>query len=893
MEEGPRFNTHEEELKYLHERIAQMERNLRARGEEPHVEQVIRHEIEGYGGVVKHDRSDLVLDIAPDNNDAVISEFLGLLQERGIIKALAAIESLGDAHLMDDVHRFLVQYIKEGYIPEGLTERMPLHRQLRYTLLQVLFPKAEQDEGKPEPVNHNSVGQFLTSLSSLYALTKKEGITIGIELASPLGIESVVSYVAVPDEHVELVSQQLRAAFKGVKLVVTPNDYNAFVEGGTISLSYAQMVSAPILPLQTAGEDATDALRSMYIALSEVGNERGAAIQFIIRPGDDSFAAYGHRVVQEIQKGASRAEALKTPRTHVGTFVRDFGRAFAEAARGRKDEEGKKDEKLGVDNELLTLVNEKLSSPAYQTVVRVLASSTVQSDSDALLSRLQGPFAQFARGSGNAITFTRDDRAGKDFSYRAFESKRALNLAVHELAMMVPLGSRLDIDLPELTQAKSIEVPAPLDLPKEGIWLGDNIFRDQARHIFLTPEDRLRHVYTIGQTGTGKSTFLKHLILQDMQAGNGVCFIDPHGSDVVDLLSLVPPERYGDVIYFDPAYRDRTFGLNLLEYDESYPEQKTFVVNELLNIFRKLYGSVPESMGPAFEQYFRNATLLVMEDPASGNTLLDIARVLSDGAFRSLKLSRSKNGVVNRFWNDIASKAGGDAALENIVPYITNKFDDFTANDMMRPIIAQERSSLRFREIMDSKKILLVNLAKGRLGERNAHLLGLVLVGKIFMAALSRVDATSPLPPFHLYIDEFHNLTTDSISQILSEARKYGLAMTLAHQFMAQIPDDIHDAVFGNVGSLIAFRVGADDAEALDPIFGGVFGSDDLINIENYNAHIRLLSRGVPQPPFTLRTPPLPSGNQAQVDDLRTLSYLTYAKDRAAVEERIRQRMGI
>ena len=887
MEEAPRFSSHQEELSYLHERVAQMEQQLRARGEDPAVENLIQHEVEGYQGIVG--AGDAVsLEMAPDNNDEVMSEFTALMQEGGITKALAAVESLGDAHLVDDVHRFLVQYIKGGYVPQGLKEGTRLHRELRYTLLQILFPKAEKDEREPVQTTHTQVGQFMQGLASLFEASRRRGVNIIVELASPLGLETVVSYVAVPDEHVELVSQQIRAAFEGVRLVVTPNDYNVFVEGGVTAMSRATLKSAPILPLQVAREDTLDALRSMYISLSEVGPERGAALQFVIRPGDKTFTHYGNRVIQEVNKGVNRVEALKTPRTYAGMFAKDVVHSLFT----RKDPEEEKEQQPSTDSEFLNLINEKLSSPVYEVVVRALASSGSANDANTLLSQLQGSFTHFARGNGNQLIFV-PAPSERDFSYRTFNAGEAINLSVNELAVMVPLGSRLDTDLPELEKSRATEVPAPLDLPTEGLWIGNNVFRGQARQVFLSEEDRLRHLYAIGQTGTGKSTFLKHLVTQDIMAGNGVCFIDPHGSDVLDILSHIPPERYGDVIYFDPAYRDRVFGLNLLEYDQQYPEQKTFVVNELLNIFRKLYGQTPEAMGPAFEQYFRNATLLVMEDPASGSTLLDISRVLSDEAFRKLKLSRSKNGVVNQFWNKIAGQAGGDAALENIVPYITNKFDDFTANDMMRPIIAQERSSLRFREIMDSKKILLVNLAKGRLGERNANLLGLVLVGKLFMAALSRVDATSSLPPFYLYIDEFQNITTDSIAQILSEARKYGLGMTLAHQFMAQIPEDIHDAVFGNVGSMAAFRVGAEDAEAFNPVFGEIFTANDLMNIENYHAHVRLLARGVPQPPFTLQTPALGEGNEAQIDDLRTLSYLTYAKDRERVEESVRRKMGV
>jgi hypothetical protein len=291
------------------------------------------------------------------------------------------------------------------------------------------------------------------------------------------------------------------------------------------------------------------------------------------------------------------------------------------------------------------------------------------------------------------------------------------------------------------------------------------------------------------------------MIIQDIHDGAGVCLIDPHGTDIEDVLAAVPADREKDIIYFDPSKQDRVVALNMLEYDYSKPEQKTFVVNELFSIFQKLYGGNPESMGPMFEQYFRNATLLVMEDPESGNTLMDISRVMADAAYRRLKLSKAQNPVVKQFWTEIATKAGGEASLENIVPYIVSKFDVFTANDYMRPIIGQQHSAFNFREVMDTRKILLVNLSKGRIGEINANLIGMIMVGKILMAALSRVDDSSKgYPPFYLHMDEFQNISTNSISAILSEARKYKLGLTMAHQFIAQLEENIKDAVFGNVG---------------------------------------------------------------------------------------------
>jgi type IV secretory pathway TraG/TraD family ATPase VirD4 len=428
-------------------------------------------------------------------------------------------------------------------------------------------------------------------------------------------------------------------------------------------------------------------------------------------------------------------------------------------------------------------------------------------------------------------------------------------------------------------------------MPTEGTLLGKNIHRGLEKPIWVTEKDRMRHFYVIGQTGTGKSVFLKNLITQDIQAGHGVCMIDPHGNDIQDVLGAVPPEREKDVIYFDPSRTDRVIGLNMLEYDYSKPEQKTFVVGELFSIFQKLYGANPESMGPMFEQYFRNATMLVMEDPESGNTLMDISRVMVDAKYRRHKLSKATNPVVVQFWQEIATKAGGEASLENIVPYIVSKFDVFTANDYMRPIIGQQQSAFNFREVMDNKKILLVNLSKGRLGEINANLIGMIVVGKILMAALSRVDdPTMSFPPFFLHIDEFQNVSTPAIASILSEARKYKLGLTMAHQFIAQLDPGIKDAVFGNVGSMAAFRVGPEDSQFLEQQFAPTFSANDLMNTPNWNANVRVLASGTPTPPFSLAAMPPAETDHDRVAALIENSYLRYGKPREEIEEEIRVR---
>jgi hypothetical protein len=399
-------------------------------------------------------------------------------------------------------------------------------------------------------------------------------------------------------------------------------------------------------------------------------------------------------------------------------------------------------------------------------------------------------------------------------------------------------------------------------------------------------------MYIIGQTGTGKSNFIEGLAKWDAKEGNGFCLIDPHGDAVESILETIPRDRADDVVLFDPSDIERPIGLNMLEFDPKHPEQKTFVINEMIGIFDQLY-DLKSTGGPMFEQYMRNAMLLIMEHPESGSTLMEISRVLADEDFRRMKLSHCQNPIVRDFWTKEAEKAGGEAALANMVPYITSKLTTFVSNDIMRPIISQQDSGLDFRDIMDSGKILLVNLSKGKIGEINARLLGMVVVGKLLMSALSRVDTKEDeRKDFYLYMDEFQNVTTDSIAQILSEARKYRLNLVLAHQFIGQLKEEISKAVFGNVGSMVSLRVGPEDAEFLEKQFAPVFTKHDLMNMDNYQCIVRLLMNSELTKPFNMKTLRSESGDREIAEAFKELSRLRYGRDANIVNREILGRVS-
>jgi hypothetical protein len=448
------------------------------------------------------------------------------------------------------------------------------------------------------------------------------------------------------------------------------------------------------------------------------------------------------------------------------------------------------------------------------------------------------------------------------------------------------------LEVPHVKMLESRESPPPERLPGEGTCIGESAFRGDHRKIFLTPQDRMRHTYIIGQTGTGKSTLLVQMALEDIKQGKGVCIIDPHGELVDKTLSLIPESRYEDVIVFDPADLSMPMGLNMLEYDFNKPEEKTFIVGELYNIMDKLY-DMKTAGGPMFELYFKNALLLLMEDARNEPaTLMEIGRVFTDDAFRERKLARIYNPTVIDFWEKEAAKSTGEHSLANMTTYITSKLNVFTANDFMRPIIGQPQSSFNFRTAMDEGKILLVSLSKGKIGDLNMGLLGMVIVGKILMAALSRTDIPEhERKEFNLYLDEFQNFSTDSISTIFSEARKYALSLTVAHQYVAQMKDAIKASVFGNVGSKIVFRVGMEDAEVFEKDLAPTFTKNDLVNLKMGQAYAKLLLNGQVTPPFNLHTYNVAWGNRDLTAKLRQLSQLKYGRERQEVEEEILRRL--
>lgn len=713
-------------------------------------------------------------------------------------------------------------------------------------------------------------------------------------LKSPFGFEAGVHhigeeinfYAAVPGESIEFVSRQIEGLWKEAQ-VKPIDDYNIFNPAGVSAGVYLKQKFSYALPIRTYAEANIDTFSPLLSGLSKISEAgEGAAIQILARPAPSSAKKAVAQIIENLKKGGKLEDVLKSGDFKIG--LKDIQKAL------NPEKEGEKKEKI-IDEEAIKTLESKISKPLLSANVRVLVSAQNQLQADVVLESIAGGFSQFGAPKRQELKIIKPRNLKKlsyQFSFREFNDNQAMILNTEELASVFHLPV-FTTDVPRINWAKSKEAAAPSNLPKTGTLIGENIFRGDKKPVYIAEDDRRRHVYIIGQTGTGKSTTLVNMALDDINNNKGVGIIDPHGDLIEKILSRVPQSRIDDVIIFDPSDLWRPIGLNMLEYDFNKPEQKTFIANEILSIFQKLYPESGEALGPVFQQYMKNTLLLLMEDAVNEPaTLMEVARVFTDTEFRKRKLARIKNPVVIDFWEKEAAKVTGEASLSNMAPYITSKFNNFTANDYMRPIIGQIKSAFDFRQIMDEGKILLINLSKGKIGDINADLLGMIITGKILMAALSRADSPGEQHrDFNLFIDEFQNFTTDSIAVILSEARKYSLNLTAAHQFIAQLSEKIRDAVFGNVGNIICFRIGATDAEFLIKQFEPVFNENDLLNIDNLNAYAKLLINGQTSKPFNVKINFPPKGDDESARKLKEYSRLKYGRDRQEVEEEILKRL--
>jgi hypothetical protein len=715
----------------------------------------------------------------------------------------------------------------------------------------------------------------------------------------------IAFYAAAPKRLARYLEQQINAHYPEA-VIEEVDDYNIFHPQAKTIAGYLKTRRSFIFPIKTYQKQEADVMNSLINVMSKLDKDEGLAIQFAVRSAKANWHQQMKKANYYIRKGKTPAEAISIARKGpVSLFLYEFYQLIKppKNEQQRAIEQQQMIQLSAMEEEMIKGIEEKNSKAGLDVNLRIVVSTKDKGRAQVYLGNLASAFSQYnyyeyGNSFSSHIIIKNPTKIINDFIYRRFDEKIKFLLNSEELASLYHLPLKT-AETPNILWLTARHSYAPPNIPHEGIILGHNIYREQTVDIRIKRADRRRHTYIIGKSGVGKSVLLANMAIQDIVNGEGVCLIDPHGDLISEVMDRIPPERAEDVIFFAPADTKRPLALNLLEYDPRYPEQKTFVINEMINIFDKLY-NLRQTGGPIFEQYMRNAMLLIMSHPESGATLMEIPRVLADPNFRKMKLEKCPDPTVVDFWRKEAEKAGGDAALVNVVPYVTSKLTQFVSNDMMRPIIGQQKSSFNFRDIMDKRKILLVNLAKGQVGEMNSYLLGMILVGKILMAALSRTDMPMEArKDFYLYIDEFQNFTTDSICSILSEARKYSLNMIIAHQYLGQLVKNqdtsIKEAVFGNIGTWIVFKIGSEDAEVIAKEFSPVFNQYDLINIEKYTAYVKLLIDNTASRPFSMHTPwPLPGVKREGIaEKIKTLSRLKYGQDRQLIEAEIRKRMKI
>jgi len=711
--------------------------------------------------------------------------------------------------------------------------------------------------------------------SSLYGITKKkkladklfkadEGISFEI-IAYP---DFIGFFVHTPTKYAQLVEKQILGAYQSVE-VVEMVEPNIFKEGSYVTAGEFGLSGKPYQPIKTYVdyEEKSDPLSSIVGSLANMVDGEGASIQVLITSADGDWSKDGQKFVMKKQQEV-----------------------------GEVDDKGKRKNKIDILQEQQQAIIKKCSKVGFRVFIRVAASGPTKDIAEARLNVIAGAFAQFGNPGLNSLKFKKveENRLRTfmfDFIYRRVPYKGGAILNVEELATVYHFPNKL-VETPGVDWLFSKKAAPPQNLPTSGLWIGTSVFRGQKRPVYIgSINDRRRHMYIIGQTGVGKSWAQANMILQDIYNGHGLAVIDPHGSLVEEIIKRIPVDRAEDVIYFNPSDTERPFGLNMLEHRNEY--ERHMVVNSFLGLMRKMFDPHDQGIvGPRFNRAVRNAMLTVMVDPNS--TLVEVLRAIADEDYAKSFLDRVEDPEVIAYWEKEIANTDKFHKSE-ILGWITSKFDQFVTNIMIRQIIGQSKSSFNMREVMDSKKILLVNLAKGIIGEENAQFLGLIIVPIILRAALSREDIPEDeRKDFFLYVDEFQNFATEDFAQILSEARKYRLNLIIAHQYISQLNEKVRDAVFGNVGNMLIMRISATDAEYMAKEFNPVFEQQDFVKLENANAYVKLLINGVVTQPFSISTfykmeERYPK--QEQVEKLvRELSRIKYGRPYQLVREEMKKR---
>lgn len=717
---------------------------------------------------------------------------------------------------------------------------------------------------------------------------------VSFEIVAREGL--VYYYAVVPTVLTDTVRQAIAAAYPSARLEEV-SEHSVFSKvgkaSGTIGGEFT-LRKEFIYPISTYMESKRDASRALLNAVSSAGREDGVGIQFLIRPAYEKWTKRSISAAEQIVKNKGEKKSSGGS----GLSARDVMQALWKPPEASDKKEFQAEKPLSaVEQAKVDAIQEKIRYPGYEVMIRVVVSSNTAARSQVLLKNIVAAFALFDSPSFNGFKFhlTKNvDELATAFIFRFFpqaNSRDILNSV--ELATLFHLPDQNSIPTSQVKRQMSKQVDGPTEVMETGLLLGYNEFRGVRKPIRLADKDRRRHIHIIGQTGVGKSVLQENLAYQDMLAGRGFALVDPHGDLAEALLAKVPRDRVEDIVYFDPGDMSNPIGLNMFEFD--HPDQKDFLVQEAINMLYGLYDPGHTGIvGPRLEHIFRNCALLLMADPAGG-TFVDVPKLLVDEQFRNAKLKYVTDRQVLDFWTKEfpASQRSNEAG--DLISWVISKFGPFISNDAMRNIIGQTKSGFNFPEIMNNNKILLVNLSKGKMGDLNSKLLGIIFVMKFQAAAMARANIPEhERKDFTLYVDEFQNFATDSFETILSEARKYRLSLVLANQFMTQLKEELREAILGNVGTTITGRIGTTDAEIMVKRYTPVFTAEDLTKLPNFESVCVAQINGTPSAPFSMAwIPPMGEPNQQLSDALKKLSAAKYGRPRDQVERDISARISV
>ncbi len=712
-------------------------------------------------------------------------------------------------------------------------------------------------------------------------------------------------YIAVPTNIIKYIEGQVYAQYPSAQIKVV-QDYVGQLdfENSVYEIATLGLTKPNYFPIKSYRDLEVDPLSSITSVLSQVTNDETILLQYLVKPIGDTWQEEGHKYVNNVRLGLDvqkNASLLSTTLKAASTeAIGIAGGIFTGMFRYKElDTYASKPQKEVVrltqtQDTQIKAIEDKLSRMGFEVEIRVVSAAKTLDQAENRLRSLLATYQQISTTTINSfkskLIVNKSSHLEK-IKNRTFEPENAFVLNTDELGTIYHLPSA-NIITPNISWVYSRKTEPPASLPtKDCVYIGETVFRSEKTRFGITEgDDRLRHMYVIGKSGTGKSTLFEGMIAQDIKNGYGVGILDPHGETIDKVLNRIPDERIDDVIYFDPSDTDRPIGLNLLQIDDA--SQKNLLASGLLSAIKQHFDF---SWGPRLEYLLNYAILTLLEVP--GTTMLGITRLLEDQNYQNFILHQVKDPVVKRFWNEEFKQMKGNQKLvtEAIAP-IQNKVNRFLASSTIRNILGQKKSTLDISDAMNNGKILLINLSKGKIGADNANLLGALLVSRIQFYALQRANIPyEKRRPFYLYVDEFQNFATGSFEEILSESRKYKLGLYLTHQFTAQLPEELLKAVYGNVGTIATFSLGAPDAKALANEFAPYFTAEDIISLERFEMYIKLMINGMTSIPFSGRIllpwvkdeaiAPITSNREKAL----ALSRQKYGVDKEYVEEKTRK----